>query len=350
MKVYEVKTYSANGTFKKQINPLNINTDISFTEEINGWQGNLNMTITWDLDDYSCSDIVEIREIDDETLIITATYTWIIEEIDVREYNNWESLTFSILGIFTILNDTIYKKVGNPVFTETWTVWNMIKLIIDSFNADYGTLTWWDTQNLTTNAIRYTWSSIDVTGTTINREFDQTNCLDAIKLVIEDTWFDFFIGPDGICYVTAKADQEEVFVTHDRELIYIQRQLTKKDMVNKLYLERNWGTSLTYDDATSISTYWLKEKFISDTSIQDATTQNLVGWKKILEFKDPRNVITMLLRPQVWNFLYPWKLITTQNTKRSLVQKQITKIDKWSKQWKVYFWEFISFWKTILWG
>lgn len=45
MKTFEVKLYDSSGTFKKQINPTNITSQISFSEELNGGQGNLNMDI-----------------------------------------------------------------------------------------------------------------------------------------------------------------------------------------------------------------------------------------------------------------------------------------------------------------
>lgn len=100
MKTFEVKLYDSSGTFKKQINPTNITSQISFSEELNGGQGNLNMDIVWDMDDFVCSDIVEIREVDTENRAISATYTGVIEEIGVKEYKTTEVLNLSILGIF----------------------------------------------------------------------------------------------------------------------------------------------------------------------------------------------------------------------------------------------------------
>jgi hypothetical protein len=38
MKSFELKLYSRDGIFKKQINPKTISSDISFSEELNGGQ------------------------------------------------------------------------------------------------------------------------------------------------------------------------------------------------------------------------------------------------------------------------------------------------------------------------
>lgn len=189
------------------------------------------------MDDFVCSDIVEIREVDTENRAISATYTGVIEEIGVKEYKTTEVLNLSILGIFSLLNDIEAKSAGNRTFTKNKTPGNIVKDIIDSFNTDYGALTG-DTQNLTTNAIRYTGSSIDVTGTVTNRNFEKVSCLAAIKAALENTGFDFYIGADGICYVTQTANQTIKYLTFDREIISIDRKIHKRDMVNTYYLSR----------------------------------------------------------------------------------------------------------------
>lgn len=348
MKTYEIKTYSWSGVFKKQINPLNVTTDISFTEELQWGQWNLNLTIVWSLDDFVCSDIVEIREVWDDKDIL-ASYTGIIEEIDVKEFKDSEIISLSILWVFTVLNDALYKSWWNRTFTKTDTPWNIVKSIIDSFNTDYWVLSW-DTQNLTTNVVRYTWSSIDITWTTISRSFENINCLAAIKKTLENTWFDFFIGSDWVVIVKQTINQPEVFLTHWREIVYAERRLSKKDMVNKFYLARNGWTTVIYQDWTSITDYKIKEEYKSDTDIQNLATQDVIWNQKIAEFKDERNIISLVLKVQKSDFLYPWYLVTTQNSKREIISKQITKIEKSKNQWKLYFWEFVSFWKTILWG
>lgn len=45
MKSYEIKTYTRLGVFKKQINPKNIVSDISFSEEQNGGQSNMTLSV-----------------------------------------------------------------------------------------------------------------------------------------------------------------------------------------------------------------------------------------------------------------------------------------------------------------
>jgi hypothetical protein len=247
-KQFEIKIYEKDGTFKQVVNPKNVTTDISFTEELNGGQGNLSISFVGDPDSVISSDIVEVREVDTENKVISKTYTGIVEELDITEYKENEVVTLSILGAFTALNDVKYKDGGNRTFTKSGTPGAIVKLIIDSFNADYGTLAG-DTQNLTTNLIRYSGSSVDITGTTVDRSFANEDCLTAIKKTLEDTGFDFYIGADGVIHVTQDADQAEKTLTMGREVISIPRKYHKRDMVNTYYLTRNGGTELTYTDA-----------------------------------------------------------------------------------------------------
>lgn len=342
MKKFEVKVYDKSGTFKKQINPKNITSDITFTEELNGGQGNLMLSFVGDFDDYSVTDIVEIREVDDENKSITPTYTGIIEEIDDDEYKTTEVVTLSLLGAFTVLNDIEYKDGGSRTFNKSGTPGAIVKLIIDSFNAEYGALSA-NTQNLTGNIIRYTGSSIDVTGTTVNYSFDKETCLEAIKKVLEGSGMDFFIGADGICYVTQDANQTPKVLTLGREAIQIKRNYHKRDMVNKYYLARNGGTELTYTSAGAITSYGLKEKTESDSDILDQPTQDLLGAKKISDFSAPRLKTEILTKPLQSASIMPGNLLTVQNAKRPITSQKIIRITKSTKGFTVNIGDFVSF-------
>lgn len=342
MKKFEIKVYDHLGVFKSQINPKTLTSDVSFTEELNGGQGSLNISFVGDLDDYAVADIVEVREVDDENKSITPTYTGIVEEIDDDEYKTTEVITLNLLGAFTVLNDIEYKDGGSRTFTKTGTPGAIVKLIIDSFNADYGAISA-NTQNLTGNIIRYTGSSIDVTGTAVNYSFAKETCLEAIKKVLEGSNMDFFIGADGICYVTQDANQTPKVLTLGREVIQIKRNYHKRDMVNKYYLSRNGGTELPYTSAGAVTAYGLKEKTESDTDIQDATTQNLVGNKKITDFSSPRLKTEILTKPLQSSSIMPGNLLTVQNAKRPISSQKIIRITKGTKGFTVNIGDFVSF-------
>lgn len=348
MKSYEVKLYSRTGLFKKTINTKNIVSDISFSEDLNGWQSDLNLEVIWEFDDFLCTDIIEIREVDETNKVISPTYTWVIEELSLKEYEDWDTVNIQLLGLASVLNDNIFDSWWSRVFTSNVTVWNLVKLVIDSFNADYWALSWWNTQNVTGNLIRYTASSIDVTGWLVNVAYDNDTCFDAIKKALENTDFSFYIWADWICYVQKDAWQQKASLTLWRQVLLVERKIHKRDMTNYLYHERTWNNEQVYTDPVSIALFGKKEKKITDSDVQDATTQNIKWSKYIQEYAYERNEISIIMKPQKSSSIVPWNLITVNNIKIPLIDKKITKITKWKDSWTINVWDFISFGSTVL--
>ena len=337
---YEIKVYDWTWKFKQQIK--SIYSSIEFQEELNGGQWNLNLEFDGSLDDYQCSDIIEIR-----ASWIGNLYTWIIEEIKIKEFKDNSILSVTLYGVFTALNDIHYKSWWSKTFTKTDNLWNIIKNIIDSFNTDYGAL-FGDTQILQTNLLRYTGDSIDL-WPSLSISFENQNCLEAIKKVLEDSWFDFFISREWIVYVKQKSSQPTRYLTFAREIQNIDRTLDKKDMVNKYYLSRVWNVEKTYSDVTAQNKFWLKEKQESKTDIQDETSQDTYGNQYIIDHKSEDNIVSIQTKKDLWALsLIPWNLISTNNSRNNLIEKQVTKIDIKKNYYVIYLWNFISFWKTIL--
>lgn len=343
MKYFEVKLYDASGNFKKQMNPRNITSQITFSENINGTQGNLNISIKDDSDDYSVTDIIEVREIVKWETWVNETYTGIIERTTIDERTEWELIILDCFWIGTALND-IYYQNGSLKHEVTDTPWNIAIDIIDSFNSIYGSLVG-ETQNLWTSLFWYDAGSIDVTWTSLHFEFDKINCFKALQRLCEDTGFYFFIEPSW--KVVFQKTTTPKILTFRREIISIQRKIKKDELVNKYYLERSGGTYNTYQDTTSQTNYKIKELYEAKTEIKNSTTQDEVGDEKILEYKNPRQETQINILAQKTPFLFPWMSITTQNTKNRLENVQVTKIQKNLDTWTLYIWDFTSFWKSI---
>lgn len=348
MKSFEIKVYSRIWTFKKTINPKDVTSEISFSEDLEWGQWDLLLSFRGDFWTYLSTDIVEIREVDEENKDISRTYTGIIEEISVDEYETYSVVNLQLLWVFTALNDKIFKSGASRQFTASATPWNLVKMIIDSFNTEYWSLSWWNTQNLSWNLIRYTASSIDVTWSAANYEFDNDSCLDAIKKALEDKWFSFFIWSDWICYVQQDSGQSQVSLTVWRQVIKVNRKIHKRDMINKLYHERAWSAEQTYIDPSSVALFWIIEKKEIDWDIQDAWTQNTVWSKIIQDYAYERNEISVLMKPQKTSSIIPWMILTVNNMKTPLVWKKITKIQKQKDSWTLYVGDFISFWNSVL--
>lgn len=371
-KYYEVKLYDWQGNFKKQISSKNITSDIFFSENINGTQGDLTLDIVGDEADFKESDIIEIREsiesiksfpITADTTLFTAdttlltadatrtqnvfpTYTGIIERKSIQEYKYSQVLGITLLWVWTALNDIIYKNWSSKVFTKTDTFGNIAKSIIDYFNTQYGTLE--ETQNLWTSMFWYDTDSIDTTGITAHINFDHDNCYKALEKLTKDTDFFFFIEPTG--KVTFKKTNTLKILTFERELVSIERKTKKDEMVNKLYLHRtsgHWNEEI-YNNFISQAEYGFKELHEDRTDIQNKATQDEIWAIRVEEFGYPREETTLKIKAQKSDFLFPWMEVTTQNTKNPLVASRVTKIDKRKDIWTLYIWDYTSFWKVFL--
>lgn len=366
-KFYEIKLYDFAWNFKKQINTKKLSSDIIYSENVNWVQGNLVLEISWESSDYSVSDIIEVREINldikawlsiwndsdiwnddniwiEKTVNVFPTYTWIIERISSKEYQFTEKLTLDIFWVWTALNDIIYKNGTTKKFTKNDTLWNIAIDIIDYFNSQYGAIT--ETQNLWTSLLWY--DDIDISWDSVNIEFENETCYEALSKLTKDTDFYFFIDATG--KLTFKQTGENKILTFEREIINIEKKAKKDDMLNKYYLEiaGGSGSEKIYENISSQNTYNLKEKYETRTDIQNVSTQDLIWDTRVADFWTPRIETFVKIKPQVSNTLYPWMTITTQNTRNPITNTKITKIDKRRDEWTLYLWDFTSFGKVIL--
>ena len=334
----EVKLYTYKWVFKKQLNSKKISWDIEFQEELNWWQGSLSLEFEYNLDTFQFWDIIEIRSSETWNL-----YTWIIENINVFEFEKKSFVRVEFYGVFTALNDIIYKNWTNKVFTKTWTIESIAKDIIDYFNSQYWSLAS-DMQILDSNLIRYQTGSI-IASDNISIEFNNLDCLWALKKLLENTNYSFFIWVDWVIYIKSEDTQTIKNLTFEKEIINISRQISKKDLVNNFFLKRKDWTEIIYDDSTSQTTFWIKEKVENRSDLENLTTQNFYWNNFIDKNKNPKELIEITIK----NIdISPWYIINTLNTLNQITSIQIKKIDIKKDSKKLYLWEFESFGKKII--
>lgn len=353
---YEVKVYDRLWNFKKQINPKNIVGDITYTDEIDGWQSNLTLSIIWNWEDYKYSDIIEIREVSDEYRTIKGVYTWVINSLSIVEFENEDQISIELLGIFTIMNNMEFSYWGQKTVTINWTAWQIMKYIIDSHQASYTSISS-DTQILDSHPIRYTASSIDTSWTSLSLKFDSNSCLEALKKCAENSWMHWYIGCDWVVYFWTTAWEKRL--TFQREIIAISKTLSGNDIKNRItfvtwytYIDsfgnpQEWKASTVYDDPVSINIFGIHEGTIEDTSIRSVSA----WWVKANAIISENNAekdetVITIKRPII---ISPNMHITTQNTKIPIENKRVERIE-WRKDTvSIYLGSYLSFWREILW-
>ncbi len=370
IKKYEYKLYNREWNFKKQINPRDISSDLSFSEQIDGWQGDLQLTVIDDIANYQTSDIIEIREVTTKWLWIWATYTGIIETINIKETKQGAVLKIELLGVFTALNDIIFKNmVGDRVFDLTDTIENIVNQIINWFNWVYGSLS--NTQNLDTYMFN---TEIEAGTPTVSIKFENDSCMQALNKVLDNSGYHWYVNQYWTIIIKAKSSQRLLYLALEREIVSVDIELNKNDMVNRLYLARNGGTVVSYTDGTAETVFGPKEKFVSDNTIADLATQDIKWWEYIDQHKTEMMKVKLTIKPQVsWVVeiineelevdytqymdptaitptiigLQPWDRISTMNTKNYIISQVIVKIDKAGDKRVIHLWEYLSFWQQV---
>ena len=277
-KEFQIKIYSKSNVYKHTINPKIVMSNISFQSNMNGGQWSLNIQLNELITDTAEIewDIIKISVFDENNTNGRQIYYWFVNKIQKLQDINSQTVTLECIGIIWLLNKIIfYSGSFTPTLNQDPAV--TIKAVIDYFNTQYaGSL------------IGYGWLHVDTYGTNINMSFDYNTCMEVITKITEATNFWRYIDSSWQMRFKPNPTTSTHTLTNQKNVDNIDVQESFNDMVNQLYLWRNWGVYKTYSDATSKTTYWIKEKRESKTDLIDETSQDEYGNNFIQDNKDPK--------------------------------------------------------------
>lgn len=326
------KLYDKAWTYKQTINKLDIKSDISFSSNENWGQGQLRLRLNYSFDSstISATDIIKIY--DKDVLI----YTWIVWKVTRKITNSYDEITVPILWLNILTSFILFKDTWNYIFSKNQEPATTIKEIIDYINSIY-----------TAGWLSYTWSTIIDYWTSINIDFENDTCQNALIKCIEATDQKLFIDKSWVVYFNSKpvTPTHQLTVWKDIEEIIVDED--SENIVNTLILERkSWITP--YTDPTSIATYWLREKYISKTDLVDIWSANEFWANYIAENKNP-----VIKTKIVVNKNYDLKTlkvldtIKVNNFKYLINNLQIVKLNYTTDKVILELETFDSFWKEI---
>lgn len=347
MKSYEFKLYDRLGKYKKTINPLSVTSEITFSEDINGGQWSLTLDIVENMAHFDLTDILEIREVSDDSPEIIPTFTGIIEEIQITEYAEKDVLSIELLGLGAMLSDMFFKQGSTRKFNKNASITNIFKEVVDNFNAEYGDLSSSQTQNLGKKILHYTVNSIEENLPNFSLECDNTTYLEVLKKITESTNIVFFIDATGLVTAKQKEHFSKILLTMGREVINYNHTIKKREMCNVYHLSGDGDIAQTFVENSSIQKFGKKEKSDSDSALKNHN--DLVAkWTDFLQKKAfPESEISLITKPQKSNNIFPWMLVSLQNVRNPINNQQITKIEKNTENWTIYVWDFPNFGKII---
>ena len=307
---YDIKTYNNDGTFKMTINPNCVMNDISFTENVNGGQGQmkLNLAVSFADNSFQWWDLIKVVLFNERYKQGKQIYFGYISQITRKyEANKWY-IQLTCLWIASLLNQIIFSG------SYAWTITSILNQIISQFNSNYSGL--------------ITVGQIDDYSESVSVDFDNSiTCQKAINILAETANYYRFIDSEWKFFFREKMTQTNHIVSNQYSVETMSLNYSFESIVNKLYLERDWGTVATYQDATSQSNYWIKEKYVIESSIANQTTQDEYWNNYIEQNKNPKNASTIVVNTEYdIESIVPWDTISVVNTEYSVKNLLIEKI------------------------
>lgn len=307
---YDIKVYNKDGTFKSTINPNVVMNDISFTENVNWWQWQLTLNLALPFEDNSFQgwDLIKVVLYNERYVQGKQIYFWYISQITRKYDTNKGYIQLICLWIASLLNKILFSG------SYAWTITSVLNSIISKFAIDYPSL--------------ITIEQIDDYPESVSVDFDTSiNCQRAINKLQEISNYYRFIDSEWKFYFRKKLTQQNHIVSNQYSVETMSLNYSFEWIVNKYHLEREWGSVSVYEDATSQSNYWVKEKYDIQASIANQMTQDEYWNNYIKQNKDPKNASQIVVNSKYdIESIVPWDTISVVNTEYSVKNLLIEKI------------------------
>lgn len=327
--MYNIKIYERNWTTLKDTIQIEKLANISgFSSQSNWWFSNISIQIAYKITDTSIeiSDIVKIQYLQD------IIFTWSVLSAKKIYWADSEKIEINAVWYSSLL--TLFQT--NATYSDTAS--NIVKDLINDFNTEYWSL-----------ILSYDSATIPDTVWTLALDFSSYKTyFEAITSVANASWLFFFIDLDWKVYFKAKSAYTSHTLTTWSDVDELIIEEDGKELVNYLVLKYNWWVA-TYQDATSISTYWKREKYLDKSSeLSNVSTANEFWNNYILQNKDKIKKVSIVANKEYDFFTIKWcHLINVRNVWYIINNLQVAKITYWIERATIELEKSYSFAKEI---
>ncbi len=315
-KTFEIKVYNLDWTFNKLVSRSDLMKDFYYTSAINEWQGNadieLNLSI-WN-NDFTLWQVIKVYIFTDIYPNWKIIYSGMITKMTWKITSWAESLTLNCIWLGSLLSFIYFKSWGNYAFTLNQEPATTLKAIIDYFNTKY-----------TGTFLNY-WANVSNYGSSVNLSYSYSKCLDALKNTASATNFWWNIRSTGELYYKTTPTTATHILTVWKDIDTLTIENDSERVINEYILTYNSWTA-TNSDATSKTSFWLRELQESKTDIQDLASANIYGTNYISKNKDYKKKTSIVINNS-YNLesIEIGDTISVVNTDLSLKNLQIRKI------------------------
>ena len=324
-KEYIVKLYDKNMEFIKVLPASIITNDISFSESIDAWQWEMELSINLPIDTDYFENVRygKVFVSDNNWINDLLIYSWRLSKISRVYSNNKENIQATFLSLYSLLEDVLLRKNWadnwNPTFSKTWDPANILKFIIDYFSSKYP------------NTLSYTEDSIDEYWESITIEFDGISCARWIKNLVNWLSYYVFVWADGIVHFHNTPATATHLLTHEKDITSLTIPEDKEQIKNKvqvIYQEEQISTLTNIaTDSDSIDENWVKEILLSRQDLNDQTSAELYRDQYLSEYKNLRKNITITVNSLYpIETIHPWDTIKIRNLGLNIDNAQVNKV------------------------
>ena len=357
---YFYKVYDKNWKFKYEIsNDIN-SWNISFSERINGWQGQLKIELAENKENeinIICTDIIEIRFFDEQKKEFWILYTGIVNNIIKKIKKMWSKIEIDLRSISTLLNNFYLRKWKHPFKNddddynydkperwikqfkkwERFTRDEWFETMLTSFQLNY------DFSNPETENLKPWIFEVDYQkekNLTFSIDWVDFYNAEILNKISQNSDYYFFVDADWKIKIARWRNYQDwdklKILTLWTDIVEININTNKNKLCNS-YTIRSWSYDYPTDaeNQDSINLYWLfEDNWNSDWWEQTITEQ---AQNYIDNYSYELEKIEIITIPfENWNFLKPWEYIKINNLDFEQNIFQIEEIQKSSKQWKIY--------------
>jgi len=304
MKQFNIKFYNSSATFQKNLTPQIPESDISFTQKINGGQGELMIDLAIPFDDIPSYivpfNFVRVYMVDPVTPLGQLIYSGWISQVAPFSSGSRNGVRIICLGLVSLLSLSLYKDGANfDVVHSGVDPSAIIADIITNFQSVYppSVFEWIGTDAVT--GIR-DGGNVDSVGTNVDYTFQKRKWNRAVEdthALADAGWF-WFVDKGGDFYFQDKSATADHTFTIGKDVQSIDIPKSIEDIVNDVTVAYTGGT-VNATDATSIAAVGKREKYIDRTSdTSDSTTAQQIADKEVADNKDETIEATLVLNNQ----------------------------------------------------
>lgn len=342
-KKYSAQLFDLQWNFVDYISSWEILNSISFTKQINGGQGQLNLRLNWTKFENIDKQLV-IKLFEEQDWVQEWNQIYLGRIINTKQiYSTWIYTELEILWVASLLTQAYFNTwLTDSVttrYTFTLTSWNdyfwitydgyvdkAIDILISCFEEQFWT---WLIQKWTV----ITWLSWFIW----DFEFDQTTLFDFLTNIVERTWTYWYLNNLWFLDVTTKPTSPTFIFTYWKDINSVTIENNLKKQKNRIILS-NWTD--TVESWINTTEYWNKTLFKEDTNIPTLgswwLTETMINlnnkysykkWSCKLEINNDFEVIDSVTTwsqmtntwntytqtfwdlwgiPQTWNIIQPW--------------------------------------------